>query len=413
MGMFSSKKDKDMENFVQNVDMAVNEMEKANDISDNNSFRNLSDEEILSKIIEHYTSMDKKSLNLVDRGLLSKEDFLDQVRVFLRKNGCTEEQVNYNIVSFSKYIWGYHVLDDLLYDDQISDIKVLNDHNVRVKRNGKREDTDIKFSSEKDYVSFVNYVAIKNKVNISDINAIQTFTDKETNPNFILRFNIMNSLITSTGMPYLQIRKIPKNKYSMDKLVKLGMMDESTKDYLIDKAENATGILFTGKGASGKTTMMNALIEKIPHDKSGLVIQENEELFSNEHPELMFEHIVTNSGESKIQYDLSEIGRNGLLIDLDYFIIGEIKGGEALYFLNAEYTGHKAWASVHGNSATQAIDKLADYVKYSSDYTKPEIMKMLSNIQVVVFMKDFKVQEIVEVESFDENKNIINYKKIL
>ena len=45
----------------------------------------------------------------------------------------------------------------------------------------------------------------------------------------------------------------------------------------------------------------------------------------------MFQHIVSAHGEGKIKYDLKDLSRNGLLVDLDYFIIGEIKGGEALY----------------------------------------------------------------------------------
>ena len=60
------------------------------------------------------------------------------------------------------------------------------------------------------------------------------------------------------------------------------------------------------------------------------VIQENEELFSNKHPDLMFQHVVTSRRQNEIQFDLKDLARNGLLTDLDYFIIGEIKGGEAL-----------------------------------------------------------------------------------
>lgn len=413
MGLFGNKSDKGLESITDLVETKVDELELEKQQHRNGEFYGLSDSEILNKVIEHYTSIDKRSITLVERGLLSKEDFLNQVRTYFLNNGLPQDQVEHCIVMFSKYIWGYHVLDDLIYDDSISDIKVLSYDNVRIKRNGKRQSTDVKFIDEKDYVSFVNYIAVKNKINISEINAIRTFTDKTTNPNFILRFNIATELLTSTGFPYLHIRKIPKHKYDMNKLVRLGMMDEQTKDYLIDKAKNATGILFTGKGASGKTTLMNAMLEYIPYDKCGLVIQENEELYSNKHPELMFEHIVTNAGESKIKYDLSDIGRNGLLTDIDYFIIGEIKGGEALYFLNAEYTGHQAWASCHGKSSEEAIDKVADYVKYSSSYSKPEIMQMLSNIEVVVFMKDFKVAEISEVEKWDEEKEKLIYKTIL
>ena len=48
-----------------------------------------------------------------------------------------------------------------------------------------------------------------------------------------------------------------------------------------------------------------------------------------------------------------------------------------MYFLNAAYTGHQCWASVHGVNSTEAIDKLADYVKYESDYTKADVIRML------------------------------------
>lgn len=370
-------------------------------------------DELLRDIIEHFTIVDKKSLNLVQRGVLSKDDFVEQVKTFIVHRGVSEEQAQETVAAFKKYIWGYHVLDDFIYDPTISDIKVINENNIRVKRLGKRESTDVKFASKSDFVAFVNYIAIKNKTNISDINAIQTFTDKETNPDFILRFDVMTSFITSTGTPYVHIRKIPKDKYTMDKLVELGMFDEETKNFLITQAKESSGILFTGKGASGKTTLMNAMIEEIPHDKSVLVIQENEELFTVNHPEIMFQHIVTSRGEGKIEYSLSDLARNGLLIDLDYFIIGEIKGGEALYFLNAAYTGHRCWASVHGVNSTEAMDKLADYIKYESDYTKEDALRMLRGIKLVVFMQDFKVKEISKVVGWDEKAKNLKYERIL
>lgn len=94
---------------------------------------------------------------------------------------------------------------------------------------------------------------------------------------------------------------------------------------------------------------------------AGVILLAYEELFSNIHPDIMFQHIVINRGEGKIQYELKDLARNALLLDLDYFIIGEIKGDEAVHFLTAAYTGHQCWASVHGISSTEAIDKLADY----------------------------------------------------
>jgi Flp pilus assembly protein, ATPase CpaF len=219
--------------------------------------------------------------------------------------------------------------------------------------------------------------------------------------------------VNSTNSPYLHIRKIPKNKLLIDDLIRMGVMNDDTARYLKEAFTLKQGIVFCGKGASGKTTMMNALLECIPHNESGLVIQESEELFSNTHPDLMFQKVITSKGEGKIQYTLKDLAINGLLTDLDRFIVGEIKGEEALYFLNACYTGHKVMCSTHSNNSYQALDKIADYIKYESDYSKEDALRMLSSLSTVVFMKDFKVTEISEIVGWDESIKNIKYRRIL
>lgn len=366
---------------------------------------------MLDELLNYFIHVERQTLLLVERGIKDKSELMLAADAYLRTRGVSAESRKRLIDHFSRFIWGYYILEEAINDKDISDIKVLSENNVRIKRKGRRMNADIRFPSKSDYKRFISMVAVKNKTNLSDVNAIQSFTDKESNSNFILRFNIATDFVNSCDVPYLHIRKIPKKKYTIKNLIELNMLDEKTADYLINAASNSSGILFTGKGASGKTTLMNVLLDYIPHDKSGLVIQENEELFSDSHPDMMFQHIVSTHGEGKIQYDLKDLGRNGLLTDLDYFIIGEIKGGEALYLLNASYTGHRCWASVHGMSSTEAFNKLADYVKYESDYSLTDIKRMLIGIKTIVYMKDFKVCEISEVRGM-ENGEIV-YEKIL
>lgn len=62
-------------------------------------------------------------------------------------------------------------------------------------------------------------------------------------------------------------------------------------------------------------------------------------------------------------------------------------------------------------SSTEAFNKLADYVKYESDYSLTDIKRMLIGIKTIVYMKDFKVCEISEVRGM-ENGEIV-YEKIL
>lgn len=381
------------------------------DNSKSRSIKTKGVDEYTDDIMEYFTRIKSDQLTRMERGFLTKELFIAEVKDYIRALGIADDIGEKVYKNFAQFLWSYDVLDELIDDPDIQDIKCISWDIVRIKKLGKRYTQGVKFRSREHYTRFVEHAAIKNKVSISDQNALQNFVDKTSNPNAILRFNITTKFVNQTSLPYLHIRKIPKNKYTMDKLIEAGMASKETFDYLIKAAANRDGILFTGKGASGKTTLMNFLLDKIPDTYSGLVIQENEELFQS-HPDLMFQHTVMNRGEGKIQYELKDLARNGLLTDLDYFIIGEIKGGEALYMLNAAYTGHRCWASVHGASSTEAINKLVDYIKYQSDYTREEAMQMLTHINTVVFMKDFKVAEIAEVIGWDSETKQLIYKNI-
>lgn len=134
------------------------------------------------------------------------------------------------------------------------------------------------------------------------------------------------------------------------------------------------------------------------------LLSRTNELYSDK-PEMVFEQITE-------EYDLKALAKNGLLTDIDYFIIGEVKGEEAMYFINACDTGNKAWCSVHSPSSTEAINKLADYVMYASKYSHQEALYMLKELQVIVFMKNFKVAEISEVIGWDEERNNLKYRTV-
>lgn len=366
---------------------------------------------LISELIEYFTTQDPQSLTQLNRGIITKEDFLKLVTNWLHKRGVRQHFIPIVIEKFSKYMWGYYILEDFLQDDEISDIKVLGPDNVRIKRLGRRMATNVKFKDVKDFRRFVGVVATKNQTNLSDINAEQTFTDMNYDKCF-LRFCVSTEYINSVPHPYLAIRKTPKNKKYLSKLIKEGMLDENTAQYLAGQVKTAHGILVCGKGSAGKTTLINAMIEEIPHNKAVYCIQENVELFSYDHPDIMFKQVVTANGEGKIEYTLKDLAIAALRYDIDFFTISELKGDESLYFLNACLTGNQVMASIHSNSSTEAIDTLAVYIKNASDYSMEDVMRMLSCMSTVVFIKDYKVAEISEIVGFDEETKRLRYKRI-
>ena len=313
----------------------------------------------------------------------------------------SEEKIKRFDAYIEKYIFGFHVLTELMGTKDISDIKVLSWNNVRVKQLGKRKGTDVKFWSSEDFKGSVEMFAVKNGINLGNVNAIQTFTDKKSSEDFIYRFNISTGAINSTGEPYLHIRKIPKEKKTIWDLIEAGMLDERMAEYL-DQRRDAGYVIICGKNGTGKTHLLNALLDEIPHDESVLVVQENEELFSHTHPDMMFQHIAVRRGDKKIHYSLKELVINGLLTDIDHIIIGEIKGEEALHFITAALTGCHGMTTIHSIDAGGAMDKLADYCKWASDYSREEIFKMLSCVKTIVYVDDFKITQVAENLGWDE-----------
>ena len=390
-----------------------NKINNYSDLSAELKESNVNFDKIYDDCVEHFTTVKAGDLNKWKRKIKSTEEFRKSVKRFFTGKGLEDKEAEELTDRFIKSTEGYQILEELINDESISDIKVLSFNNIRVKRNGKRESTNIKFKDNDDYKKFIKVVAATNEINLSRINAMQTFLDKDSNDKFRLRFNISTEYVNSNDLPLLQIRKIPKKKYTKEQLIELGLFTNEQNDYLIKKLEEGNLILFTGKGASGKTTMINYLIDQISHQKSGLAIQENDELFSDTHPEMIFQHVVTNKGEGKIQYLLKDLAVNGLLIDLDWFIIGEIKGGEAMYLMVAANTGHQCMASVHGNSAIEAMDKLIDYMTWESRYSKEELCSMFKHMDITIgYCKDFKLAEITNIKGYDEEKKEFKYHKV-
>ncbi len=371
--------------------------------------------------------------SLVELGL-SQEMHLGYLRAklgaYTTEDGrpMSEGQKEHVLAIVRNELWGYGILDDLIRNQDVSDIKLYCAKNIRQKATGRRLPTGVAFESEQAYRSFVTRLLERNRVNLGTANAIQTFTDK-SQEDFILRITVISELLSDTGLPVVAIRKTNRVKQNLRDLSAKGMfrrtlptarmqhfrLQESYEDFmrLADALINSQGILVTGKGASGKSALMIALIEEIPSDESVKVCQENEELFNDHHPDFFSCHVLNNSGDSKVSYDLGELTRAALLMDIDRIIVGEVKSGsEAAGLSKASMTGHKCWTSVHGESCALGLEKMADYISQELGYSTADAMKQLQGFEFVVRMHDFVVMEVVHIEGWDADKRRLILRKV-
>lgn len=189
----------------------------------------------------------------------------------------------------------------------------------------------------------------------------------------------------------LHIRKHARRKKLFPRLVEEGMLPAELAVMLTEKIAAGESFLLCGAGSAGKTTLMNAMLEAIPERYSIFCVQEAEELFSMRPREFFSYHIVENRGDGKINYSLEDIARNGLLVDSDVYMIGEIKGGEAKDFSLCSPYGRNMLC-LHPRQFTKGcVFQAVDYVKRSSSHSSEEILFMLRSLKNCIFLKNIKL----------------------
>lgn len=169
------------------------------------------------------------------------------------------------------------------------------------------------------------------------------------------------------------------------------------------------GKIFITKN-SGKSTLLNANLEVIPKTRETLVIQENDELHTKQSG-FMFKH-VTHGFHGEPVITLEELGKMALVEGCNEFVIGEVKGGEMRYAATLMRSGGYCMYTTHSLSARETLPRCADLVKQGSDYSYEDACKMLKNVETVIFMEDYQVQEILEVLGYDVEKHDFIYRPI-
>lgn len=329
--------------------------------------------------------------------------------------GLSAEDEEQLLNMFLECVFGYYVLTPLILSKEVSDIKVLDYNHIVVKANGERYVADVSFFDEEDYKSWYDRILRIHRLSKGEEYALNHCTDRKGVDAFYLRIDVQLSCITSTEKNNIHIRKMPKEKLSWEYLKENKMLTEEMQEYLEDRIATGYGFLISGRGGSGKSTLLNNMLDMIPFNQSILVSQESDELYSNVHPQIQFEHTMSvRKGDLVQEFTLEDELRLGLLQDIDNFIIGEIKGGEALHvFTTAMSTGARFLGTIHSNDALSSVTRLAQCARYVSDYPMETLEEMLTCMPfVLIHMSHFSIDEILEIEGWDEKERRLIVNKV-
>lgn len=153
------------------------------------------------------------------------------------------------------------------------------------------------------------------------------------------------------GSVSMVIRQIP---FSIRTVVDLGLPES-----ICQMAEKPRGlVLVTGPTGSGKSTTLAALIDKVNRERRGHIITVEDPIeFIHSHKNCIVNQrevgTDTNTFSSALKYALRE--------DPDVILIGEMRDLETIQAaLTIAETGHLVFATLHTNSAAEAINRIID-----------------------------------------------------
>ncbi|MBZ4485982.1 Flp pilus assembly complex ATPase component TadA [Microbacterium sp. cx-55] len=156
----------------------------------------------------------------------------------------------------------------------------------------------------------------------------------------------------------VNIRKFLPTYRRLRQLVEVGTLPPAIAQRLSEAMRAGRSILVSGATHAGKTTMLAALIAECAPQQRIITVEETFELAVDAHD------IVALQGrqpslEGTGEVTLRRLVKEALRMRPDRLIIGEVRDAEALDLVLALNTGVPGAATIHANSARDALVKLA------------------------------------------------------
>lgn len=242
-------------------------------------------------------------------------------------------------------------LDYLMEDPLISEILVNGEKNIWIEKEGKSYPIDDAFFSTTTFNNCVDRLCHLAHINV---NQEQPWGEGSWK-NF--RITVIREPITVGGY-HLSLRRHPENPWTLSQLQKVGWCTENESYKLKQLLSEKANFLVIGSTSSGKTSVINSLLQLLPSYERAILIEDTSELHL---PNLFSMKLLTREDSNGIlsKIDQSELVRRALRLRPDRLVIGEIRSGEAKDFLMALATGHAgSFGTIHAQNPQQALIRL-------------------------------------------------------
>jgi pilus assembly protein CpaF len=245
---------------------------------------------------------------------------------------------------------GFGPLQALLDDDTVEEIWVNEPSRVFIAREGRHELTSVMLTAEQVRELVERMLSSSGR----RLDVSQPFVDAMLPGGHRLHV-VLDGI--SRGFAAVNIRKFVARAHSLNDLVSLGTLDAASAAFLDASVRAGLNIVVSGGTQAGKTTLLNCLAASIPGSQRLVSAEEVFELKTG-HPDWVAMQTRQAGLEGTGEIDLRMLVKEALRMRPSRIIIGEVRAAECLDLLLALNAGLPGMASIHANSARQALVKL-------------------------------------------------------
>ena len=222
------------------------------------------------------------------------------------------------------------------------------------------------------------------------------------------RVHVTGPPVTQPDRLNVQIRRFVLPAGGLERLVRAGSVPEDVAALLADAVRTDRTILVAGAPGAGKTTLVNCLLAEVPPDRRVVTCEEVFEI-SADLPDITQMQTREEGLDGGGAITLRDLVRSSLRQRPDRIVVGEVRGPEALDLLLALNAGCSGLATLHANSAVDALDKVVGYCVLAGHNVLVEYVRgaLAAVTDLVVFLKrrgaTRVVDHVVSVEGWDRS----------
>lgn len=299
----------------------------------------------------------------------------------------------------------YGPLQAFLDDPTIEEIWINSPQRVFIARNGRSELTNLILTSDE-------IQALMDRILLWSgrrIDLSQPFVDARLPDGS--RLHIAIPEITSEHWA-INIRKHLMRGKSLKDLVELEVMNDEVAGILMASVLARKNILVSGSTQAGKTTLLNALVSSIPVTERVITIEEVFEL-RPKLPDCIAMQTRGSNFEGVGEISIRRLIKEALRMRPSRIVIGEIREAESLDLLIALNSGIPGMATLHANSAREAVRKLQTLPllageNITQDFSTPTVSRAIDLVVHVGMDQSGKrrIQQLLSVNERSEGGHI-------